>query len=207
MLTGQDIHMHKTRGRDNYRAGRHRTVVYEHLPSQAGVNFLNRLPNLIKNAFTPKSLKTRIKRILLVTTLRPERRDKSPAQPSHHAARRGSAQLVVARYRVLTLDSENDSRNTIERCGGPVSHDGARAAPTLPPHITRGNRPHPSITADNVCLKLSQPNNPWRTIRSVSRIKNRGSQECSHSPGRWRSTSAIVGANMCVVSRPSWGDF
>ncbi|KAG8288538.1 hypothetical protein J6590_016662, partial [Homalodisca vitripennis] len=32
---GRDIHGYETRGRDNYRTGRHRTVVYEHLPSQA----------------------------------------------------------------------------------------------------------------------------------------------------------------------------
>ncbi|KAG8295660.1 hypothetical protein J6590_075058 [Homalodisca vitripennis] len=58
---GRDIHEYETRGRDNYRSGMHRTVVYEHLPSQAGVHFINRLPNKIKNASTPKVLKTRIK--------------------------------------------------------------------------------------------------------------------------------------------------
>ncbi|KAG8246743.1 hypothetical protein J6590_077948 [Homalodisca vitripennis] len=46
---GQDIHMHETRGRDDYRTERHRTVVYEHLRSQAGDNFLNRQLNSIKN--------------------------------------------------------------------------------------------------------------------------------------------------------------
>ncbi|KAG8269442.1 hypothetical protein J6590_107361, partial [Homalodisca vitripennis] len=58
---GRDIHEYETRSRDNYRSGMHRTVVYEHLPSQAGVHFINRLPNKIKNASTPKVLKTRIK--------------------------------------------------------------------------------------------------------------------------------------------------
>ncbi|KAG8327973.1 hypothetical protein J6590_006148 [Homalodisca vitripennis] len=43
----------------------YRTVVYERLPSQAGVQFLNRLPNSIKHAPTPKALKTRLKRFLV----------------------------------------------------------------------------------------------------------------------------------------------
>ncbi|KAG8272686.1 hypothetical protein J6590_036558 [Homalodisca vitripennis] len=37
MTNGRDIHVYETRGRDNYRTGRHRTVVYEHLPSKAGL--------------------------------------------------------------------------------------------------------------------------------------------------------------------------
>ncbi|KAG8303949.1 hypothetical protein J6590_106036 [Homalodisca vitripennis] len=57
--------MYETRGRANYRTGRHRTVVYERLPSQAGVQFLNRLPNSIKHAPTSKALKTRLKRFLV----------------------------------------------------------------------------------------------------------------------------------------------
>ncbi|KAG8303316.1 hypothetical protein J6590_013586 [Homalodisca vitripennis] len=65
LTRGQDIHMYETRGRANYRTGRHRTVVYERLPSQAGVQFLNRLPNSIKHAPTPKALKTRLKRFLV----------------------------------------------------------------------------------------------------------------------------------------------
>ncbi|KAG8306196.1 hypothetical protein J6590_053499 [Homalodisca vitripennis] len=52
-------------GRDNYRTGRHRTVVYEHLPSQAGVHFINSLPNSITNAQTPKASKARLKRFLV----------------------------------------------------------------------------------------------------------------------------------------------
>ncbi|KAG8304842.1 hypothetical protein J6590_084813 [Homalodisca vitripennis] len=56
---------YETRGRDNYRTGRHRTVVYEHLPSQAGVHFINRLPNSMKNAETPKASKARLKRFLV----------------------------------------------------------------------------------------------------------------------------------------------
>ncbi|KAG8303126.1 hypothetical protein J6590_018590 [Homalodisca vitripennis] len=57
--------MYETRGRANYRTGRHRTVVYERLPSQACVHFLNKLPNSIKDAPTPKALRTRLKRFLV----------------------------------------------------------------------------------------------------------------------------------------------
>ncbi|KAG8307308.1 hypothetical protein J6590_024956 [Homalodisca vitripennis] len=64
MTRGRDIHSYGTRGRDTYRTGSHRTGVYEHLPSQAGVRFLNKLPNSIKNAPTPKALKARLKRFL-----------------------------------------------------------------------------------------------------------------------------------------------
>ncbi|KAG8253552.1 hypothetical protein J6590_032350 [Homalodisca vitripennis] len=62
---GRDIHGYESRGRDNYRTGRHRTVVYEHLPSQAGVQFINRLPNSMKNAQTAKASKARLKRFLV----------------------------------------------------------------------------------------------------------------------------------------------
>ncbi|KAG8302655.1 hypothetical protein J6590_026855 [Homalodisca vitripennis] len=62
LTRGQDIHMYETRGRANYRHGRHRTVVYERLPSQAVVHFFNRLPNSIKDAPMPKALKTRLNR-------------------------------------------------------------------------------------------------------------------------------------------------
>ncbi|KAG8272632.1 hypothetical protein J6590_037927 [Homalodisca vitripennis] len=61
----QGIHMYETRGRANYRTGRH--PVYERLPSQAGVNFLNRLSNSIKHAPTPKALKTRLNNRFLVS--------------------------------------------------------------------------------------------------------------------------------------------
>ena len=64
LTRGRDIHEYETRGRDDYRTGRHRTVVYEHLPSQAGVRYINRLPDSIKNEQTPKALKTRLKRFL-----------------------------------------------------------------------------------------------------------------------------------------------
>ncbi|KAG8272830.1 hypothetical protein J6590_033487 [Homalodisca vitripennis] len=63
LMRGRDVHRYETRGRENYRSGKHRTVVYEHLPSQAGVHFFNRLPPFVKNAPTPKALKTRLKRL------------------------------------------------------------------------------------------------------------------------------------------------
>ncbi|KAG8309769.1 hypothetical protein J6590_077231 [Homalodisca vitripennis] len=36
LIAGRDIQSYETRGRDNYRTGRHRVVIYECLPSQAG---------------------------------------------------------------------------------------------------------------------------------------------------------------------------
>lgn len=48
------------RQRQHYQTGRHRTVVYGHLPSQAGVNFIKILPNSITTTPTPKTLKTRL---------------------------------------------------------------------------------------------------------------------------------------------------
>ncbi|KAG8241587.1 hypothetical protein J6590_094617 [Homalodisca vitripennis] len=62
---GRDVHEYETRGREKYRTGRHRTVVYEHLFSQAGVRFINSLPDSMKNVQTPKALKTRLKRFLV----------------------------------------------------------------------------------------------------------------------------------------------
>ncbi|KAG8277500.1 hypothetical protein J6590_041667 [Homalodisca vitripennis] len=44
------------------------TVVYEHLPMQTGVHFINRLQNKIENTSTPKMLKTRIKLCLASNT-------------------------------------------------------------------------------------------------------------------------------------------
>lgn len=38
-----------TRDRDNYQTGRHRSVVFERFPSQAGAQFLNKLTNSIKS--------------------------------------------------------------------------------------------------------------------------------------------------------------
>lgn len=61
LTQGRDIHSHYTRGRNNYRTESHRTVVQERLPSQAGVSFLNSLPNSFKLATTPKAFKIKLK--------------------------------------------------------------------------------------------------------------------------------------------------
>ncbi|KAG8291504.1 hypothetical protein J6590_058273 [Homalodisca vitripennis] len=37
ITNGRDIRVYETRGRDNYRTGSYRTVVYDRLPSQAEV--------------------------------------------------------------------------------------------------------------------------------------------------------------------------
>ncbi|KAG8313243.1 hypothetical protein J6590_006803 [Homalodisca vitripennis] len=65
LIRGSDIHSYETRGRDNYRTGRHRTVVHERLPSQSGAQFVNKLPNFIKSAAMLKAFKTRLKSALL----------------------------------------------------------------------------------------------------------------------------------------------
>ncbi|KAG8285918.1 hypothetical protein J6590_071334 [Homalodisca vitripennis] len=49
MTNGRNIHVYETRGRDNYRIGRHRTVVYERLPSQAVVHFSPNLTSCINS--------------------------------------------------------------------------------------------------------------------------------------------------------------
>jgi len=60
-----DIHSYETRGRENYRTGQHRTVVHERLPSQAGVQFVNKLPNSLKDAPMPKAFKAHLKKVLM----------------------------------------------------------------------------------------------------------------------------------------------
>ncbi|KAG8324953.1 hypothetical protein J6590_079170 [Homalodisca vitripennis] len=52
---GQDIHGYETRGRGNYRTGRHRT---------AGVQFINKLPDFMKYAITLNASKTRLNHYL-----------------------------------------------------------------------------------------------------------------------------------------------
>ncbi|KAG8252872.1 hypothetical protein J6590_047373 [Homalodisca vitripennis] len=59
----RDIPGCETGGRDNYQTGKHRMVVYEHLPLQAGIHFINRLPDSIKYAPTPKVLIICLKRL------------------------------------------------------------------------------------------------------------------------------------------------
>ncbi|KAG8277749.1 hypothetical protein J6590_036530 [Homalodisca vitripennis] len=65
LTTGRDIHSYETRGREAYRTGQDRTGIYEHLPSQAGVHCINKLPKGIKNAPSPQAVKTRLKSVLV----------------------------------------------------------------------------------------------------------------------------------------------
>ncbi|KAG8311399.1 hypothetical protein J6590_043317 [Homalodisca vitripennis] len=50
---------------DNYHTARHRTIVHKRLPSQAGAQFVNILPNSIKSANMPKAFKARLKSALI----------------------------------------------------------------------------------------------------------------------------------------------
>ncbi|KAG8280739.1 hypothetical protein J6590_074526 [Homalodisca vitripennis] len=45
LTNGRDVHSYETRGRENYRTRRHRTVAHERLHSQAGVHLINILSN------------------------------------------------------------------------------------------------------------------------------------------------------------------
>jgi len=69
LVQGSQFHQYETRGRNDYRLRQHRTVAVEHLPSQAGVKFLNRLPESIKNSENKNQLKTRLKRLLVYKVL------------------------------------------------------------------------------------------------------------------------------------------
>lgn len=62
LVQGRDIHQYETRGRDGYRTPRHRTTAFEHLPGQAGVTFINRLPEDIKSSNDVLRFKAHLKR-------------------------------------------------------------------------------------------------------------------------------------------------
>ncbi|KAG8265399.1 hypothetical protein J6590_095575 [Homalodisca vitripennis] len=64
-IRGSEIHSYETRGREDYRTGRHRTVVHKRLPSQVGVHLVNRLPNSIKSVPMLKAFKASLKKILI----------------------------------------------------------------------------------------------------------------------------------------------
>lgn len=59
LTRGHDIYKYETRGTTTKLEDG--MIVYEHLQSQVGVHFTNKLPNSIKNALTPKALKTCLK--------------------------------------------------------------------------------------------------------------------------------------------------
>lgn len=50
LIRGSDIYSYETRGRHNYRTGRHGIVVHDRFTMVSGVNFVNELPNFIKSA-------------------------------------------------------------------------------------------------------------------------------------------------------------
>lgn len=69
LVQGGDVHQYETRGRDNYRAGQHKLMAFEHLPSQAGIKFINKLPEDIKQINNPKQFKTRLRHLLVLRAL------------------------------------------------------------------------------------------------------------------------------------------
>ena len=64
LVQGRDVHRYETRGRENYRTDRHRTVTFEHLPAQVGVRLLNKLPEEIKTVEIQKKFKARLQSLL-----------------------------------------------------------------------------------------------------------------------------------------------
>jgi len=69
LVHGSQFQRYETRGRDDYQTRHHRTMVFEHLPSQAGVKFLNKLPEGIKQEENKNKFKTRLKRLLVSKVL------------------------------------------------------------------------------------------------------------------------------------------
>ncbi|KAG8322298.1 hypothetical protein J6590_026555 [Homalodisca vitripennis] len=65
LLQGRDVHQYETRARDNFRIDQHRTIAFEHLPSQVGVRIINRLPEVIKQLDDPKKFKACLKHLLV----------------------------------------------------------------------------------------------------------------------------------------------
>ncbi|KAG8242551.1 hypothetical protein J6590_063122 [Homalodisca vitripennis] len=65
LIRGSDIHSYETRGRESYRAEQHRTVASERLPSQAGVKFLNQLPEGLIQSDNLNQFKALLKRLLV----------------------------------------------------------------------------------------------------------------------------------------------
>lgn len=61
LTQGGDIHGYETRARDRLRTRQHRTVAYEHVPSQAGIKFLNSLPECLRTEMNPRKFKARLK--------------------------------------------------------------------------------------------------------------------------------------------------
>jgi hypothetical protein len=69
LVQNGDFHSYYTRGRANLRVQQHRTVAFEHLPSQFGIKILNKLPEGVKHAQNQNQFKTRLKSLLVSNVL------------------------------------------------------------------------------------------------------------------------------------------
>lgn len=67
LTMGSDIHNHNTRSRHTFRPAQHRTAAFERLPSQAGVKFLNALPEGLKSEQNLSKFKARLKSYLVAS--------------------------------------------------------------------------------------------------------------------------------------------
>ncbi|KAG8303330.1 hypothetical protein J6590_013601 [Homalodisca vitripennis] len=65
LVQGRDVRQYGTRGRDNFRIQQHRTAMFERLPSEVGVRFINKLPDEIQNLNDPKKFKARLRNLLV----------------------------------------------------------------------------------------------------------------------------------------------
>lgn len=59
------VHSYETRGREDCRTGRRKTVAFQRFPSKASVQFVNNLLNLVTSAILPKVFKTRLTSALI----------------------------------------------------------------------------------------------------------------------------------------------
>lgn len=66
LVQGYDVHSHNTRSNITYRTDSHRLQIFEKLPMQAGIKFLNKLPNELKVILPNlKFFKTKLKQYLV----------------------------------------------------------------------------------------------------------------------------------------------
>ncbi len=67
LVQGQDVHSHYTRSNTAYRQDSHRLQIFGRLPVQAGIKFLNKLPNDIQSLLPDIALfKIKLKQYLLI---------------------------------------------------------------------------------------------------------------------------------------------
>ncbi|KAG8320369.1 hypothetical protein J6590_070655 [Homalodisca vitripennis] len=53
------VHKYKTRGRDNFRTEKRKTIILGHLPSQIGVKIINKILRDLQRINEPKQFKSR----------------------------------------------------------------------------------------------------------------------------------------------------